>query len=84
MPQNSQNHKTISICLLLAGLSLVDRAENSSTSPLFVGEMGAKGSLAGGLVGTGSQGSLASAELEGAGELELSTAQGSLPQIPEI
>lgn len=69
---------------LLAGLSLVDRAENSSTSPLFVGEMGAKGSLAGGLVGTGSQGSLASAELEGAGELELSTAQGSLPQIPPM
>lgn len=72
---------------LLAGLSLIDKAENSSTSPLFVGEIGAKGSLVCGFAGTGSQGSLVpttgGVELL-AGGMMPSTAQGSFPHIPPI
>lgn len=62
----------------------MERAENSSTSPLFVGESGAKGSLDG-LEATGSQGSLpvAGGVTDLLGAPPLSTAQGSLPHIPK-
>lgn len=70
--------------ILFVGFSLVDRAENSSKSPLFVGEMGANGSLEGGLAGVGAHGSLMVAGGDGglADEAGPRTAQGSLPQTP--